>query len=100
MEGKWKADQGQILIGDIMIEPQGDVIFKNDVVDGEFGNYLYGKPWDYGVNFLVGYEFFRRVTIQVNGQFGIANLAPDIDGENPKGNIKNRVYGISIGYKL
>src|SRR5690606_20963716 len=55
--GKWEADQGQIAIGDIMIEPHGDVIFKNDVSEGEFGNYLYGKPWDYGVHFLVGYEF-------------------------------------------
>src|SRR5690606_18977389 len=98
--GRWKADQGHILIGDIMIEPQGDVIFKDDVADGEFGNYLYGKPWDYGVNFLVGYKFFRRITVQVNGQFGVANITPDIGGENPKGNTKNKVYGISIGYNL
>src|SRR5690606_14062020 len=98
--GKWEADQGQVLIGDIMIEPHGEVIFKGDVADGEFGNYLYGKPWDYGLNVLVGYEWMRRINVQLNGQFGVANLAPDIGGNSPKGSIKNVVYGISVGYKL
>ena len=98
--GKWEADQGQVLIGDIMIEPHGEVIFKGAVADGEFCNYLFGKPWDYGVSVLVGYEWMRRINVQLNGQFGVANLAPDIGGNSPKGSIKNVVYGISVGYKL
>lgn len=98
--GKWKADQAQVLIGDIMIEPRGDVIFRNDVADGEFGNYLYGKPWDFGINIILGYELIRRITLQLNGQFGLANLAPQIGGDSPRTSIKNRVYGITMGYKL
>src|SRR5690606_31146850 len=36
--GKWEAD-GQIFVGDIVLsENYGDVIFKNDWSDGEFGN--------------------------------------------------------------
>lgn len=98
--GKWKADQAHVLIGDIMIEPRGDVIFRNDVADGEFGNYLYGKPWDYGINIILGYELMRRIAVQLNGQFGVANLAPRIGGNSPRRSIKNRVYGITMGYKL
>lgn len=98
--GKWKVDQSQVLIGDIMIEPRGDVIFRNDVADGEFGNYLFGKPWDYGLNVVMGYELLRRITVQLQGQFGVANLAPRIGGDSPKGSIRNSVYGISVGYKL
>lgn len=98
--GKWEADQGHIGIGDIMIEPHGDVIFKNDVADGEFGNYLYGKPWDYGVNFLAGYEFLQKISVQLNAQFGIANLKPAVGGTERDGKIKSIVYGISFGYRF
>ncbi|MGO3108137.1 porin family protein [Sphingobacterium sp. JB170] len=98
--GKWEADQGQVAIGDIMIEPHGDVIFKNDVADGEFGNYLYGKPWDFGVNFLAGYEFLRKFSVQFNAQFGVSNLRPDVGEAKPDGKLRNTVYGISVGYKL
>lgn len=98
--GRWEADQGQISIGDIMIEPRGDVIFKNDVTDGEFGNYLYGKPWDYGVNVLAGYEFLQQVSVQLNAQFGIANLIPAFGGTERDGKIKNVVYGLSFGYRF
>ncbi len=98
--GKWEADQEHVSIGDIMIEPHGDVIFKNDVLDGEFGNYLYGKPWDYGVNFLAGYEFFQKLSVQLNTQFGIANLKPAVGGAERDGKIKNIVHGISVGYRF
>lgn len=83
-----------------MIEPHGNVIFKNYAADGEFGNYLYDKPWDYGVGFLAGYEFLRRLSVQFNAQFGISNLEPKLDGQKPDGKIRNTVYGISVGYKL
>ncbi len=98
--GKWEAD-GQIVVGDIVLsESEGDAIFKNDVVDGEFGNYLYGKPWDYGANVMLGYEFLQQFSVQLNAQFGIANLQPDVDGRKPEGHIRNNSYGISVGYRF
>ncbi len=98
--GRWEADEGSVAIGDIMIESHGDIIFKNDVMDGEFGNYLYGKPWDYGINVLAGYEFLRKLSVQFSAQFGVANLEPAISGKRSDGTIKNIGYSISIGYKL
>jgi hypothetical protein len=98
--GKWKAE-GQIVVGDIVLsENYGDVIFKNDVMDGEFGNYLYGKPWDYGANILIGYEFLQKLTLQFNAQFGIANLEPEVSGTTRDGSVRNRGYGISVGYRF
>lgn len=100
MGGKWQTD-GQIVIDDILLsETTGDIIFKEDIMDGEFGNYLYGKPWDYGVNVLLGYDFTRRLAIQLNGQWGVANLVPNIDSHPGEGSIRNRSYGISLGYRF
>lgn len=98
--GKWEGE-GQILAGDIILsESSGDIIFKQDLKDGEFGHYLYGKQWDYGINVLAGYEFFQRLAVQFSAQWGVANLAPDIDGQAPGGSVRNRGYGISLGYRF
>lgn len=97
--GKWKSETS-VLIGDIRIDNNGDAIFKNDVMDGEFGNYLYGKPWDFGANFLVGYEFFDKLSVQFNAQLGINDLKPEVDGVKREGKLKNKGYGISVGYKF
>lgn len=61
--GTWKSDN-VIAIGDIMTDDNGKVIFKDDFMDGEFGDYLYGKPLDYGANFLAGYEFLNKLSVQ------------------------------------
>jgi hypothetical protein len=83
-----------------MIEPRGEVISKNDIADGEFGNYLYRKPWDYGMNFLAGYEFLQKLSVQLNTQFGIINLKPAVGGVERDGKVKNIVYGVSVGYRF
>lgn len=98
--GKWESD-GIIYIGDIVLsENSGDVIFKKDGNDGEFGNYLYGKPWDYGANVVIGYEFLQRLSIQLNAQFGVENLTPKINNIARDGNTHNKGYGISVGYRF
>ncbi len=97
--GKWKSASG-VLIGDIQIGDNGDVIFQNDASKGEFGTYLYGKPLDYGANFLVGYELFSQYSIQFNGQVGLANLQTEFNGVKGRGKMKNQGFGISLGYKF
>lgn len=97
--GKWKSASG-VLIGDIQIGDSGDIIFQNDASKGEFGTYLYGKPLDYGANFLVGYELFSQYSIQFNGQGGLANLQTEFNGIKGRGKIKNQGFGISLGYKF
>jgi len=95
--GKWKSE-APVSIGDIRIDNYGDVIFKKDGMDGEFGNYLYGKPWDFGANFLVGYKFWDKLTLQLNAQLGINELKPKVGGVPREGTLKNKGFGISVGY--
>lgn len=99
--GKWETDE-EVVIGDIVIGDHGGVHFSNDAMDGGDGNsYLYGKPLDYGVNFLVGYEFFNKISAQFNVQLGLANLIPEYsDGTKRDGTFKNIGFGVSLGYKL
>ena len=99
LNGKWQSET-DVAIGDIMIENHGDVIFRNDVMDGEFGHYLYGKPWDYGASVLLGYEFANTFAAQLNAQWGVANLQPTVDGATREGKVKNMGFGISLGYKF
>lgn len=97
--GKWESES-DVLIGDIIIENHGDVIFKDDVMKGEFGNYLYGKSLDYGANFLIGYEFLNSLSVQFNIQQGLADLQPDINGVNDDDKLNNKSFGISVGYRF
>lgn len=97
--GTWKS-YNTILIGDIMTDNKGKTIFKNDYMDGEFGNYLYGKPFDYGANVLVGYEFLNKLSVQFNAQLGLANLQPKLDGVKRNGSLRNTGFGILLGYKF
>lgn len=97
--GKWET-QTDVTIGDIVIKNSGDVNFENDVTDGEFGNYLYGKPLDYGANVLVGYDFWGVFSLQFQAQLGLANITPEVDGQERDGAFKNRNFNVSLGYKF
>jgi hypothetical protein len=97
--GTWESDN-VIQIGDIMTDSKGKTIFKDDFEDGEFGNYLYGRPWDYGLNFLAGYEFLGNFSAQVNVQAGLANLQPKTGGKNRDGSLRNNSLGFTVGYKF
>lgn len=97
--GKWKSATDP-LIGDIRLRNYGHVIFKNDGMDGEFESYLYGKPLDYGLNFLIGYEILNQLSLQFNTQVGLANLQPKYGSIQPKGDLKNIGFGFSLGYKF
>lgn len=99
--GRWEAEGGLVQGDIIRSASNGDVIFKKDWADGEFDlfeKYLYGKPWDYGANVMVGYQFSPRMTLQLHAQFGIANLASDVNGAASGERIRNKGYGLSIAY--
>jgi hypothetical protein len=83
-----------------MTDSKGKTIFKNDISDGEFGNYLYGRPWDYGLNFLAGYEFAGNFSAQLNIQTGLANLQPKTGEEERNGSLFNKSLGFTVGYKF
>ena len=98
--GNWKSDT-DVAIGDMIIGDKGDVIFRNDAVDGgNLESYTYGRPLDYGANFLAGYEFFGQLSVQFNAQVGLANLEPKFGGIERESKLKNTGFGISLGYKF
>jgi len=97
--GKWKS-KTDVLIGDIRIENQGNVHFKNDFMNGSFGEYLYGKPWELGSNILLGYRFVNQLKVQINNQMGINNLQPKVGGASEGSVLKNRVWSFSLGYSF
>lgn len=98
--GHWESEEN-ILIGDIMLsETRGNVRFKEDFMDGGFGEYLYGKPWDYGTSFLMGYEFLKQVTLLANVRWGIRNLEPKLNNLPTEGKKKNYSLGMGIAYRL
>jgi hypothetical protein len=97
--GKWKAER-DVVIGDIMIPNRGDVVFKQDAMDGEFGSYTYGKPLDFGVSFIAGYEFRQRVSLSLTAQTGLADLEPRLSGKRSAARLYNSALGIALGYSF
>lgn len=96
--GNWKSDSG-VLIDDMQIGSEGDVIFRNDGFEGgSLESYTYGRPIDYGANFLVGYQLMRQLSVQVQAQVGVANLTPKYGDFQPERKLKNRNIAVSIGY--
>jgi len=97
--GKWTTS-APVLIGDIMIDNKGDVNFQNDASYGEYGTYVYGRPWDYGAHVSLGYALFDRYTLSFTLQQGIANLEPQWADYQPESSLRNRSIGLILGYRF
>lgn len=87
--GKWKTPEinhGGAWI-DITFPMYGNLEFTNNAsADNMYSiiygsDYTYGRPFDFGVNVIIGYQFSGNLLVQLNGQMGMANLAPMVDGE-------------------
>lgn len=98
--GRWETS-GTVLIGDIMINGNGDIAFQNDSSYGRDMNTLvYARPWDYGAHFRIGYSLFNQYTISFDVQQGIADLQPRWADYRPESTVRNRSMGISLGYNF
>jgi len=82
--GKLNSDLGDV-----------NVKFKKDA-DLSNTDAAYFKPWDAGLNLLVGYEFAHKVSLQLNAQLGVT----DINAYNTDATYRNTGYGVSIGYRF
>lgn len=101
MGGSWTSDSEVVVQGDIVIGNKGDLIFRNDGLEGgNLESYNYGRSVDYGVGFLLGYEHKSGIYLQGNTQVGIANLQSQYGDFKPKGSARNSSVGISVGYKF
>lgn len=94
--GKIKPDEGSDI----------DVKFKNDLSVEDLGELYTGetvflKGFDAGADIFFGYEFAFMVSVVVNAQLGLLNLAPSYEGDDDDESIiKNTGFGISIGYRF
>lgn len=98
--GSWTSSS-VVIHGDIAIGDKGDVIFRNDGLEGSnLESYNYGRPVDYGAGFLLGYEHKSGIYLQGNTQLGVANLQSQYGDFKPKGSSRNSSVGLSLGYKF
>lgn len=97
LDGKWTTPQDAV-IGDIIIGKEGNINFQNDAIINSHGDYVYGKPWDYGANALVGFEILKRYLIQINTSYGLRNINSNWGDFKPKEKKHNRTFGLTFGY--
>ena len=92
--GRYKYDNGS---DDLTVK------FKNNITAAELiaGDHVYFKGLDAGANFLFGYEWINRFSVQLNAGLGLVKINPTLENENPgKTSWKNTGFGLSLGYRL
>jgi len=67
---------------------------KQDVTFGSGPNDI--KRTDFGLNGIAGVEFKNGLILGVNYDLGLSDITNGTDG----GSLKNRVFGISVGFKF
>ena len=72
-------------------EVSEDVKFGNDEAEDNY------KPFEFGGNILAGYEFSNGVFAAASYNAGLSNIAVGGDSDNT---IKNRYFGVKIGFKF
>jgi hypothetical protein len=87
--GKVKNDDGDITLK-----------FGNEVNPANPDAYRTIKRFDFGANFLAGYEFSNRLSAQLNAQLGLVKINPKFTGSNSDAKSKNTGFGVSLGYRL
>jgi hypothetical protein len=76
-----------------------DVKFADNVTTPT-ANTAYYKSTDAGINFLGGYEFTNKLSLQVNAQVGLMNIYPQFNGVQGPATLKNNGFGLSVGYRF
>lgn len=94
------------LNGKVMYNTQGagrteNIKFQKDVKLTDLRNVTYFNPFDAGANFLVGYEWSNKFSIQLNAQLGLTDINPTYEGSSAgKATAKNTGFGLSAGYRF
>ena len=87
--GKIKSDDGDV-----------DIEFEKEVGSPiQLVNTF--KRFDFGANFLAGYEFSNKFSLQLNAQLGLIKINPKVTGlDDDYAKVKNTGFGISAGYRF
>ncbi|ANH81971.1 hypothetical protein A8C56_14230 [Niabella ginsenosidivorans] len=89
--------KGDFSAGSFSYSDDAKLQFVNDADDADNNKFPYAKPIDFGGNLLFGYEFANKLSVQLNGQLGLINVAPK-NGFYDK--MKTSQFGVSLGYKF
>ena len=73
-------------------EESGDIKFGSNEVEDHY------KPFEFAGNLLAGYELSNGLFVAANYNMGLSNIA--IGGETDNSSLKNRYFGIKMGYKF
>lgn len=92
ISGKFKPENGN----------DTDIKFQNTLSASDLQNKaFYSKRFDAGANFLAGYEFASKFSVQLNTQLGLIKINPDYEGfPDDKSSTKNTGFGLSLGYRF
>jgi hypothetical protein len=75
-----------------------------NITDAEYdlfsGEYKMYEPFDWGLNFLRGYEFSVGFFIKAGYNFGLTTISSSDLGDSDKTNVKNNCFDLSIGFKF
>jgi len=77
-----------------------DLKFDNEVVANSVDAPRTLKRFDFGANFLAGYEFSSKVSAQLNAQLGLVKINPKYTGVSNDAKAKNTGFGVSVGYRF
>lgn len=98
--GQWKAVSDGISV-------KGKLKFLNDysnldsTMGGNSRTIPYMKPFDFGANILIGYEFRKDLYFHINGQLGLTDLDPAYNGaSDERSSVKTVMGGLSVGYRF
>lgn len=98
--GRWKAEANGMSV-------TGKLKFLNNYsstdssMGGNSRTIPYTKPFDFGANILIGYEFSRNLYFHINGQLGLLDIDPSYDRVSDEtSSLKTVQGGLSIGYRF
>lgn len=99
--GKWKYDEKAGTQNDM----DGKVKFKKswNPLDPNPDNNRYIRPFEVSVGLLVGYQFKSNLLIQLSGNYGLTNIASEIETANTafvQAKARNIGARLSIGYRF
>jgi hypothetical protein len=78
-----------------------DIVFTKEYESDNPYEYKYFRHFDYGANFLFGYEIAKGLSAQLNAQLGLAQInANNTTYPDNKTMFKNTGFGISLGYNF
>jgi hypothetical protein len=76
-----------------------DVVFNNEYNSSTPLVPQFSKL-DAGANFLAGYEFANKVSLNLKAQLGLKNISPDTNNGDDESSLKNTGFGFSVGYRF